>query len=233
MEKELKRYLKRKIRISLAVVVSFLITGSVSLSSIVSSNDILIENDKLILGKLSEKMSENIPIYGENIPIDERGNGILEKSLINTEINNSGIIKGNLDVKYFRDTSLGNLFVTMGWGNGIVLYAPDDLKLDLDILVKNSGMISGNFTTKELGSDHFYSGNGILKDYHMRANANNINKKLNVYNDGIILGNYSVNRVVAEGLKRFYVVFGSGNGNGVMSVYEGSIDKIENNGVID
>lgn len=36
MEKELKRYLKRKIRISLAVVVSFLITGSVSLSSIVS-----------------------------------------------------------------------------------------------------------------------------------------------------------------------------------------------------
>lgn len=232
MEKELKRYLKRKIRISLAVVVSFLITGSVSLSSIVSSNDILIENDKLILGKLSEKMSENIPIYGENIPIDERGNGILEKSLVNTEINNSGIIKGNLDVKYFRDTSLGNLFVTMGWGNGIVLYAPDDLKLDLDILVKNSGMISGNFTTKELGSDHFYSGNGILKDYHMRANANNINKKLNVYNDGIILGNYSVNRVVAEGLKRFYVVFGSGNGNGVMSVFEGSIDKIENNGVI-
>ena len=98
MEKELKRYLKRKIRISLAVVVSFLITGSVSLSSIVSSNDILIENDKLILGKLSEKMSENTPIYGENIPIDERGNGILEKSLINTEINNSGIIKGNLDM---------------------------------------------------------------------------------------------------------------------------------------
>lgn len=230
MEKELKRYLKRKIRISLAVVVSFLITGSVSLSSVVSSNDILIENDKLILGKLSEKMSENIPIYGENIPIDERGNGILEKSLINTEINNSGIIKGNLDVKYFRDTSLDNLFVTMGWGNGIVLYAPDDLKLDLDILVKNSGMISGNFTTKELGSDHFYSGNGILKDYYMRAN--NINKKLNLYNNGVILGNYSVNRVVAEGINFFLITFGSGNGNGVMSVYEGSVDKIENSGVI-
>lgn len=230
MEKELKRYLKRKIRISLAVVVSFLITGSVSLSSVVSSNDILIENDKLILGKLSEKMSENIPIYGENIPIDERGNGILEKSLINTEINNSGIIKGNLGVKYFRDTSLGELFITMGWGNGIVLYTLDDLKLDLDILVKNSGMISGNFTTKELGSDHFYSGNGILKDYHMRAN--NINKKLNLYNNGVILGNYSVNKVVAEGLDRFFLVFGSGNGNGVMSVYEGSVDKIENNGVI-
>lgn len=218
MEKELKRYLKRKIKISLAVVVSFLITGSISLSSVLNSNDIFIENDKLIL---REAINEKID---ENTTAEQRGNGVVfrinQTIPTNMNITNSGIIKGNLETLEFNyDEDIWRSNLTSGWGNGISNeILSDGGTLYSNFILNNSGMVSGNFQAEIVSSAAFPSGNGV-SFYKGLYNRKAQLIKGNIDNKGVILGNYYLEKGEPYPTENRPLGFGygsSGSGNGII-----------------
>ena len=236
MEKELKKYLKRKIKISLAVVVSFLITGSISLSSVLSSNDIIIENDKLILGQAINEKTD------ENTTAEERGNGIVfrvnEANPTQMSITNSGIIKGNLESsKFDNDDTNYSSFLTSGWGNGISNeILTEGSTLDNTFILNNSGMVSGNFQSEIISSVAFPSGNGIsfYRGMIYRVKSQLINGEIN--NKGVILGNYYLEKGEPYPMINPPLGFGygsSGSGNGIIYYLQYDNEKPDSSVEID
>lgn len=236
MEKELKRYLKRKIKISLAVVVSFLITGSISLSSVLNSNDIFIENDKLILGEAINEKTD------ENTTAEERGNGIVfrinQTTPTSMNITNSGIIKGNLETLEFNyDEDIWRENLTSGWGNGISNeILPDGGTLYSNFILNNSGLISGNFRTEIVSSIAYPSGNGVSFYKGMNYYINQQLIKGKIDNKGVILGNYYIEKGESYPTGNPNPTFGfgyggSGSGNGIIYYLPDYSKKSDNSNI--
>ena len=243
VKKILKSAIKRKVKITEALIVSFLITGNISYALDISTdlnNDALIRETNLISQDLSINNTGIISGYHDNsnLATHNLGNGILNGSLeqIPVEgdvrriknITNNGAISG-----YYKNID-GQEKVTLGLGNGIISYSGTEVVSDINRdnvshigEIVNSGIISGfNHNNNSKNSEDKVikinaSGNGILS-YGYKASIDTIN------NSGVISGSNIDDS--------YYDRTMSGNGIVVAnSLREGNksiINEIINNGVI-
>ena len=188
IEKSLKRFLKRKAKITMGFITAFLITGSVGYALTITEDQIKdntwtneskieeqIEVSESLLDKgitisnngeiiVSEKVEEEL----EETPIGN-GLGILVESLNLGNINNNGIISGNVN---------GNIENGMLSGNGIGIISMKDFNIGNII---NNNTISGNVIGENISGT--YLGNGIIIFLTGNLNIENI------INTGKITGN--------------------------------------------
>ena len=211
IEKSLKRYLKRKVKITLGLITAFLITGAVSFSAITIKYD---ENDNKI--KIFDKNGNDVTLsktYGE-----VKGNTWINNSSINDEIiinesilENVGNIKLNVE---------NNGIIKAIDSNGITITCTTSNGVMGDI--KNNGIILGNSI-----NDNKNTGNGIEF-----FNFDNISKE-----SGIITLNNISNNGIISGYSAIEHKESSGNGISIFNYScndSGTItlNNINNSGVI-
>lgn len=184
LEKRLKSVLKKKVKLTLGVLISFLTTGNIGYAKIINEENISstliieenqeIENSGIISGNANvtedASITGNASIIGTNI--SGNGNGVVITSNLESLINitNSGIISGNASI---IGTDINSN------GNGVII------TINLESLT-NTGVISGGIIyplLEEGNSIHILdmSGNGIVREYISN----------NIVNNGIIKGSTS------------------------------------------
>ena len=217
LEKRLKSVLKKKVKLTLGVLISFLITGNIGYAKIINeeniSSTLIIEENQEI--ENSGIISGNASIVGTNISVN--GNGVIITSTSNLEnlidITNSGIISGNASIT--EDASItGNASIIgtniSGNGNGVVITS----NLESLINITNSGIISGNASI--IGTDINSNGNGVIITINLES----------LTNTGVISGGI-IYPLLEEG-NSIHILDMSGNG----IVREYISNNIVNNGII-
>ena len=208
VENSLKRFLKRKVKITLGVVVTFLITGMVSFGATDKTVEITLENGEIKINQeIGTLDKDNNTWTTDDIINVKDGNGIqITGKNENFNIINKGAISGEVSGEFSGETS-GQFL-----GNGIVN------KDETIGAITNTGIISGEASGKISGeTSGQYSGNGIVnKDGTIGAITNT--GKISGEASGKISGTYA----------------GAYSGNGIVN-YPGlykKIEKIENSGLI-
>ena len=215
LEKRLKSVLKKKVKLTLGVLISFLITGNIGYAKIINEENI---SSTLIIEENQE--IENSGIISGNANVTEadivfNGSGVIITSTSNLEnlidITNSGIISGNASI-------VGtNISVN---GNGVIITSTSNLENLIDIT--NSGIISGNASIIE---DASITGNASIIGTNISGNGNgvvitsNLESLINITNSGIISGNASI---IGTDI--------NSNGNGVIITI--NLESLTNTGVI-
>ena len=215
LEKRLKSVLKKKVKLTLGVLISFLITGNIGYAKIINEENI---SSTLIIEENQE--IENSGIISGNANVTEadivfNGSGIIITSTSNLEnlidITNSGIISGNASI-------VGtNISVN---GSGVIITSTSNLENLIDIT--NSGIISGNASITENAS---ITGNTSIIGTNISGNGNgvvatsNLESLINITNSGIISGNASI---IGTDI--------NSNGNGVVITI--NLESLTNTGVI-
>jgi len=225
LEKRLKSVLKKKVKLTLGVLISFLITGNIGYAKIINEENI---SSTLIIEENQE--IENSGIISGNANVTEadivfNGSGVIITSTSNLEnlidITNSGIISGNASItenaSITGNTSIIGTNIS-GNGNGVV--ATGNLENLIDIT--NSGIISGNASITE---DASITGNASIIGTNISGNGNgvvitsNLESLINITNSGIISGNASI---IGTDI--------NSNGNGVIITI--NLESLTNTGVI-
>ena len=230
LEKRLKSVLKKKVKLTLGVLISFLITGNIGYAKIINEENI---SSTLIIEENQE--IENSGIISGNANVTEadivfNGSGVIITSTSNLEnlidITNSGIISGNASI-------VGtNISVN---GNGVIITSTSNLENLIDIT--NSGIISGNASITENAS---ITGNTSIIGTNISGNGNgvvatgNLESLINITNSGIITGNANVTEDASiTGNASIIGTNISGNGNGVVATSNlESLINITNSGII-
>ena len=230
LEKRLKSVLKKKVKLTLGVLISFLITGNIGYAKIINEENI---SSTLIIEENQE--IENSGIISGNANVTEadivfNGSGVIITSTSNLEnlidITNSGIISGNASI-------VGtNISVN---GNGVIITSTSNLENLIDIT--NSGIISGNASITENAS---ITGNTSIIGTNISGNGNgvvatgNLESLINITNSGIITGNANVTEDASiTGNASIIGTNISGNGNGVVITSNlESLINITNSGII-
>ena len=230
LEKRLKSVLKKKVKLTLGVLISFLITGNIGYAKIINEENI---SSTLIIEENQE--IENSGIISGNANVTEadivfNGSGIIITSTSNLEnlidITNSGIISGNASI-------VGtNISVN---GSGVIITSTSNLENLIDIT--NSGIISGNASITENAS---ITGNTSIIGTNISGNGNgvvatgNLESLINITNSGIISGNASITENASiTGNTSIIGTNISGNGNGVVATGNlESLINITNSGII-
>jgi len=150
VEKNLKRWLKRKMKITQALIITFLITGSIGYSQVIttdsgqitikdSNTTLKVEKTGIVDGRENISTTDSLGYVGvKNVS----GNGVMVKSNIedtileNVEIENIGIITGGLTSKVDNKPLL-----TQRQGNGIY----DGERISK---IENNGKIIGEINVK-------------------------------------------------------------------------------------
>ena len=213
LEKRLKSVLKKKVKLTLGVLISFLTTGNIGYAKIINEENI---SSTLIIEENQE--IENSGIISGNANVTEadivfNGSGVIITSTSNLEnlidITNSGIISGNASItenaSITGNTSIIGTNIS-GNGNGVV--ATGNLENLIDIT--NSGIISGNASI--IGTNISGNGNGVVI-------TSNLESLINITNSGIISGNASI---IGTDI--------NSNGNGVIITI--NLESLTNTGVI-
>ena len=217
IEKSIKRWLKRKVTITLGVMVAFMITGGVVYSNDVINQEVIIkwENGKIVItpegtgvvdGRAWTNNSKIEVAEGNGVTIDS---SVIEES--DFSLVNSGVISGNNNLTEYSGngiynegtiTNLINNGIITGNSNSSDIYTGNGIynKETIENLI-NSGLITGNNN-----SSYYYSGNGIYNEGTIT----------NLTNYGIISGNT---------LEKY-------SGNGIYNVYRERITNLTNYGVI-
>ncbi len=217
LEKRLKSVLKKKVKLTLGVLISFLTTGNIGYAKIINEENI---SSTLIIEENQE--IENSGIISGNANVTEadivfNGSGVIITSTSNLEnlidITNSGIISGNANVT--EDASItGNASIIgtniSGNGNGVVITS----NLESLINITNSGIISGNASI--IGTDINSNGNGVIITINLES----------LTNTGVISGGI-IYPLLEEG-NSIHILDMSGNG----IVREYISNNIVNNGII-
>ena len=217
LEKRLKSVLKKKVKLTLGVLISFLITGNIGYAKIINEENI---SSTLIIEENQE--IENSGIISGNANVTEadivfNGSGVIITSTSNLEnlidITNSGIISGNASI--IEDASItGNASIIgtniSGNGNGVVITS----NLESLINITNSGIISGNASI--IGTDINSNGNGVIITINLES----------LTNTGVISGGI-IYPLLEEG-NSIHILDMSGNG----IVREYISNNIVNNGII-
>ena len=230
LEKRLKSVLKKKVKLTLGVLISFLTTGNIGYAKIINEENI---SSTLIIEENQE--IENSGIISGNANVTEadivfNGSGVIITSTSNLEnlidITNSGIISGNASI-------VGtNISVN---GNGVIITSTSNLENLIDIT--NSGIISGNASVTENAS---ITGNTSIIGTNISGNGNgvvatgNLENLIDITNSGIISGNASVTENASiTGNTSIIGTNISGNGNGVVITSNlESLINITNSGII-
>ena len=213
MEKSIKRFLKRKIKITLGLMVSFLITGIVSYSENIDKTvEIKFKNEKIVITpEGAGKLEGNTWTFNDTINV-QNGNGVYI----------SGVIKD------FNLINNGNIFASRSAnssGNGIFIqYTTKDFNLI------NNGNISGS------GSG-INSGNGIFNNSGKIDTLNNYGN-ISGSRNGNFSGNGIFNRGTITTLNNYGNISGSGSskssGNGIhaFGIHTIGIINLNNYGII-
>jgi outer membrane protein OmpA-like peptidoglycan-associated protein len=230
LEKRLKSVLKKKVKLTLGVLISFLTTGNIGYAKIINEENI---SSTLIIEENQE--IENSGIISGNANVTEadivfNGSGVIITSTSNLEnlidITNSGIISGNASI-------VGtNISVN---GNGVIITSTSNLENLIDIT--NSGIISGNASITENAS---ITGNTSIIGTNISGNGNgvvatgNLENLIDITNSGIISGNANVTEDASiTGNASIIGTNISGNGNGVVITSNlESLINITNSGII-
>ena len=230
LEKRLKSVLKKKVKLTLGVLISFLTTGNIGYAKIINEENI---SSTLIIEENQE--IENSGIISGNANVTEadivfNGSGVIITSTSNLEnlidITNSGIISGNASI-------VGtNISVN---GNGVIITSTSNLENLIDIT--NSGIISGNASITENAS---ITGNTSIIGTNISGNGNgvvatgNLENLIDITNSGIISGNASITEDASiTGNASIIGTNISGNGNGVVITSNlESLINITNSGII-
>ena len=230
LEKRLKSVLKKKVKLTLGVLISFLTTGNIGYAKIINEENI---SSTLIIEENQE--IENSGIISGNANVTEadivfNGSGVIITSTSNLEnlidITNSGIISGNASI-------VGtNISVN---GNGVIITSTSNLENLIDIT--NSGIISGNASITENAS---ITGNTSIIGTNISVNGNgvvatgNLENLIDITNSGIISGNANVTEDASiTGNASIIGTNISGNGNGVVITSNlESLINITNSGII-
>ncbi|MCI6152571.1 MAG: autotransporter domain-containing protein [Fusobacterium perfoetens] len=244
IEKSLKRWLKRKVKVTLALITTFLITGTISYSSEIlfiengtKDKVNIINNEKYQTIFDKEKNTfENIEklegqvIIQNNINILNKGlilatneisdggsNGIYFNEKLFLE--NDGIIKGNYiynnDYLYLK-------------GNGLSTATWSEEKEILEGNIYNNGSLIGIIDSK-----NYTGGKGATSNTGNGINIGTLEKKVNfgkIENNGIIIGKCILPDINPD-VNTYY------NGNGInISIQAGdtdiSLEKLINTGLI-
>ena len=230
LEKRLKSVLKKKVKLTLGVLISFLITGNIGYAKIINEENI---SSTLIIEENQE--IENSGIISGNANVTEadivfNGSGVIITSTSNLEnlidITNSGIISGNASIV---GTNIS------GNGNGVIITSTSNLENLIDIT--NSGIISGNASITENAS---ITGNTSIIGTNISGNGNgvvatgNLENLIDITNSGIISGNASITEDASiTGNASIIGTNISGNGNGVVITSNlESLINITNSGII-
>ena len=220
LEKRLKSVLKKKVKLTLGVLISFLTTGNIGYAKIINEENI---SSTLIIEENQE--IENSGIISGNANVTEadivfNGSGVIITSTSNLEnlidITNSGIISGNASI-------VGtNISVN---GNGVIITSTSNLENLIDIT--NSGIISGNASI--VGTNISVNGNGVII-----TSTSNLENLIDITNSGIISGNANVTEDASiTGNASIIGTNISGNGNGVVITSNlESLINITNSGII-
>ena len=199
VESSLKRFLKRKVKVTLGLVVAFMITGTVSFSAV----EIGYKGDKITVnGKTEGDITEG-RIEGNKWINDKE---IKSEVVLNNEILTSGIA---LDIENNGTISADDSDNT-GYGNGINIFnTAEDGKIGNII---NNGIISGKLENKD---EHVQNlGNGIgIYNYKDRNNKVKILSLNSFENEGIISGQSIVGQPEEDYLGRASL----GNGIGIFN----------------
>ena len=208
VENSLKRFLKRKVKITMGVVVSFLITGMVSFGAADKTVEITFKDGEITINQeIGTLDKDNNTWTTDDIINVQDGNGIQitgENEKFN--IINKGAISGEVSGEFSGETS-GQLS-----GNGIVN------KAGTIGAITNTGIISGEASGEVSGKyAGQFSGNGIVN----KTGTIGV-----ITNTGIISGETS-----GETLGTYA---GEASGNGIVNNpgISGKIEKIENSGLI-
>jgi len=230
LEKRLKSVLKKKVKLTLGVLISFLTTGNIGYAKIINEENI---SSTLIIEENQE--IENSGIISGNANVTEadivfNGSGVIITSTSNLEnlidITNSGIISGNASI-------VGtNISVN---GNGVIITSTSNLENLIDIT--NSGIISGNASITENAS---ITGNTSIIGTNISGNGNgvvatgNLENLIDITNSGIISGNANVTEDASiTGNASIIGTNISVNGNGVVITSNlESLINITNSGII-
>ncbi len=212
VESSLKRFLKRKVKVTLGLVVAFMITGTVSFSTV----EIGYKGDKITVnGKTEGDITEG-KIEGNKWINDKE---IKSEVVLNNEILTSGIA---LDIENNGTISADDRDNT-GNANGITIFS---MGIDGETgKIINTGIISGNSEKANVNDiGHANAGNGIgVYSYYMgNGNLNDIE------NTGIITG-------VVKNTSEIQRLSSTGNGIGIFSLevgIENVLGSILNKGTI-
>ena len=229
LKKSIKRWLKRKVTITLGMIVAFMITGGVVYSNDVINQEvnIKIENETIVVtpeeaGILVDSTWTN----SGKVEVTE-GNGITIDSSITKDKNlnliNNGVIVGNSSSGYENGNGIynSNGIIKILTNNGIILAISNNVGnnqsnynnngiYNLNGIIEsliNNGIIAGS------NNSDYESGNGICKNNN--SDSNTIIE--NLINNGIIAG------IANE--KAF------NSGNGIYNL-NGVIKNLINNGII-
>ena len=230
LEKRLKSVLKKKVKLTLGVLISFLITGNIGYAKIINEENI---SSTLIIEENQEIENSGIISGSANVTETDiffNGSGVIITSTSDLEnlidITNSGIISGNASI-------VGtNISVN---GNGVIITSTSNLENLIDIT--NSGIISGNASITENAS---ITGNTSIIGTNISGNGNgvvatgNLESLINITNSGIISGNASITEDASiTGNTSIIGTNISGNGNGVVATGNlESLINITNSGII-
>ena len=182
----LKHYLKRRSKVTEALIIIFLITGSIGYSQIIEENNsqVIISNDDTILtiaesGYVdgSEGLDTGLIMDGQNIgTAGVSGNGVIVKlGVSGTSIENKGTIRGSI-----TGTSSEGRISSNEEGNGIY-------DIDGRSEITNTGMISGNaeFYGRDILSKSASASENAVTSTQISANG--VRGKI-MTNEGMILG---------------------------------------------
>ncbi len=235
IENSLKRFLKRKVKITLGVVVSFLITGMVSFGA----NDYPLMNDKIgNSGYISAienvtGLGTGVISAGENkiyVEIEKTANKTIIKnkkdnSKVIVEIDNSLISTKTAET---ASTALKGMNGTNenGINNGILGVTQEGQKIE------NNGIITwagGQIGQKGTGENAEVINNGILVGSSNAQKA----EKGTLVNNGVIITTGTGNAQIGETAKNYGVISANDAGQAGTSTYNyGLIKALVNNGVI-
>lgn len=234
VKKILKSAIKRKVKITEALIVSFLITGNIGYALDISTdlnNDGLFTNVNITAQDLNITNEGIISGYydGSDSSISTLGNGISNENLASDnnnsnlfkKINNTGTIQG-----HYKNFDSSNIqYITLGNGINSTVENHESKSTKIQS-INNSGVILGYNTNNNYYLEHiidyYGSGNAILNN-NIGGDTAEIS---NIYNDGVISG-YTRN---------MYTWYNENSGNGIFNkAYLGkytTMGLVNNKGVI-
>ena len=239
VENSLKRFLKRKVKITLGVVVTFLITGAVSFGADINKGDYPLMNDEIGnsgyinameslsgLGTVDISVDKNYSTNGKSnsLKIEKVGEDYKfifnsseasEKAQINKNLiskKTAGIIKKATGVAEYQELSSD---FNQNENNGFIKFLNQFAQTGNDII--NSGIINGQRGQKGTGENAEVINNGILignKDVQILESTGILT------NNGFIFAGAGDAQVAANGIAKNYgTISASGAGQNAKFVY--------------
>ena len=202
-ESSLKRFLKRKVKITLGLVVTFLITGAVGFAA----------EESEIVAKIKEQQ-KNYKTAKDNLILGQQIENKIEKTKVTIEYNTN---TGKNEIKFNNISGVSNIEIDKSVLSTTVkdklAKITDDYYSSAQTIVENKGVIA-------------YSGSGSNAVQKTDSSIKNI------INNGIIVGRQEVNIVKGKAENNGIIIFSRADNGGQKITSSASESEISNKGLI-